>query len=217
MLPTQILGPRHAVPPTASRRVARGEGRVTSRTNPPPVTRRLLRPRQWGGLRREVCGQAFRHFPTAAHRGRIRRHGRGSGPGPTDYSSARRTGVGGRKGQRRRGVLLYAARGGNEERRMKTELKTAKETKETQRETGFRPHAPGRSAGFQPAVSPASSRQIVLMRERIRTSERLRRSLASRVGNPRHSRLEVCATVAVQRCAPFRVFRVFRGQPLFPS
>jgi len=38
------------------------------------------------------------------------------------------------------------------------------------------------SAGFQPAVSPTSSRQA------IRTSQRLR------IGNPRYSRLEVCAT-----------------------
>jgi len=43
-----------------------------------------------------------------------------------------------------------------------------------------------RSAGFQPAVSPTSSRQPI----------RTRRGSAGgqRVGNPRYSRLEVCAT-----------------------
>jgi len=46
------------------------------------------------------------------------------------------------------------------------------------------------SAGFQPAVSPTSSRQTV---------DDTRRSGISRgwrIGNPRHSRLEVCATIA---------------------
>jgi len=46
-----------------------------------------------------------------------------------------------------------------------------------------------RSAGFQPAVSPTSSRQTVGITQR------------QRVGNPRYGRLEVCATGAVSRCA----------------
>jgi hypothetical protein len=45
-----------------------------------------------------------------------------------------------------------------------------------------------RSAGFQPAVSPVSNRQAV------RNPKPVRLTHGSRIGNPRHSRLEVCAT-----------------------
>ena len=46
----------------------------------------------------------------------------------------------------------------------------------------------GRSAGFQPAVSPTSSRRVVRRRGRIKHFK------ACGLGNPRYSRLEVCAT-----------------------
>ncbi len=46
-----------------------------------------------------------------------------------------------------------------------------------------------RSAGFQPAVSPTSSRQTVGKTEVVWNGRALR------VGNPRYSRLEVCATM----------------------
>jgi multidrug efflux system outer membrane protein len=51
-----------------------------------------------------------------------------------------------------------------------------------------------RSAGFQPAVSPTSSRQTVEWQKDIGTSERLAGSPRRRIGNPRYSRLEVRAT-----------------------
>jgi len=51
-----------------------------------------------------------------------------------------------------------------------------------------------RSAGFQPAVSPTSSRQGVEGQKDIGTSERLAGSPRLRIGNPRYSRLEVRAT-----------------------
>ncbi|PWU09935.1 MAG: hypothetical protein C5B50_26425 [Verrucomicrobia bacterium] len=51
------------------------------------------------------------------------------------------------------------------------------------------------SAGFQPAVSPTSSRQTSL---RLRPASAFKRW---RVGNPRYSRLEACATMAVSRRA----------------
>jgi hypothetical protein len=47
----------------------------------------------------------------------------------------------------------------------------------------------GRSAGFQPAVSPNSIRQALPMKQRLR------------IGNSRYSRLEVCATLAGLRRA----------------
>ena len=50
-----------------------------------------------------------------------------------------------------------------------------------------------RSAGFQPAVSPTSSRQTVGKTEVVWNGRALR------VGNPRYSRLEVCATAACTR------------------
>jgi multidrug efflux system outer membrane protein len=52
-----------------------------------------------------------------------------------------------------------------------------------------------RSAGFQPAVSPTSSRQTVEGQKDVGTSECLAGSPRLRIGNPRHSRLEVCATL----------------------
>jgi len=48
-----------------------------------------------------------------------------------------------------------------------------------------------RSAGFQPAVSPTSSRQTVGETGSVGSSQHLR------IGNPRYSRLEVCATLAL--------------------
>jgi DMSO reductase family type II enzyme chaperone len=47
-----------------------------------------------------------------------------------------------------------------------------------------------RSAGFQPAVSPTSSRQAA------EASDAEENSDGTRIGNPRYSRLEVCATFA---------------------
>ena len=51
-----------------------------------------------------------------------------------------------------------------------------------------------RSAGFQPAVSPTSSRQTVEGQKAVGISERLAGSPRLRIGNPRYSRLEVRAT-----------------------
>jgi cbb3-type cytochrome oxidase maturation protein len=45
-----------------------------------------------------------------------------------------------------------------------------------------------RSAGFQPAVSPISNRQTAPSSEPPDSPD------AQRVGNPRHSRLEICST-----------------------
>ncbi|PWU09475.1 MAG: RND transporter [Verrucomicrobia bacterium] len=54
-----------------------------------------------------------------------------------------------------------------------------------------------RSAGFQPAVSPTSSRQACQQVRRASAFER------PRVGNPRYSRLEACATTSVSRCSRY--------------
>ncbi len=53
------------------------------------------------------------------------------------------------------------------------------------------------SAGFQPAVSPASSRQTPRLGGQFQTLQRVRLFRTGRIGNPRYSRLEVCATDAV--------------------
>jgi DMSO reductase family type II enzyme chaperone len=59
----------------------------------------------------------------------------------------------------------------------------------TQESLGFAWNvASARSTGFQPAVSPTSSRQGVNEVKSLENSEHLR------IGNPRYSRLEVCAT-----------------------
>jgi hypothetical protein len=47
------------------------------------------------------------------------------------------------------------------------------------------------SAGFQPAVSPTCSRQTLGESRDVQSSRRVR------IGNPRYSRLEVCATIAL--------------------
>jgi len=62
----------------------------------------------------------------------------------------------------------------------------------------MRRQLPKGSAGFQPAVSPTSSR--------LRAS---RLPHARPVGNPRYGRLEVCATVVPPRCAPANPSRAF--------
>jgi hypothetical protein len=68
------------------------------------------------------------------------------------------------------------------------------------------------SAGFQPAVSPTSSRQTV------RETSRIESSLGVRIGNPRYSRLEVCATIALLAVAAcFTPFRAHAADPLSPK
>jgi len=59
-----------------------------------------------------------------------------------------------------------------------------------------------RSAGFQPAVSPASSRPGGEYQHVVGISEHLPESSPQRIGNPRDSRLEVCATSPMESALP---------------
>jgi multidrug efflux system outer membrane protein len=59
-----------------------------------------------------------------------------------------------------------------------------------------------RSAGFQPAVSPASSRPDDECQPPVGISEHLAESSPQRIGNPRDSRLEVCATSPMESPLP---------------
>ncbi len=68
---------------------------------------------------------------------------------------------------------------------------------------------PRRSAGFQPAVSPTSSRQAPAKGKLDNIRAARRASYALRIGNPRYSRLEVRAT----KSAPLKTYiRPERGQ-----
>lgn len=67
----------------------------------------------------------------------------------------------------------------------------------------------GRSAGFQPAVSPTSSRQ------RTRETDNGGSSRRVRVGNPRADRLKVCATIWRRSVRVLMFCRLLVGRPVF--
>ena len=61
-----------------------------------------------------------------------------------------------------------------------------------------------RSADFQSAVSPASSRQTARSAGGTWNFTPLSGSHAQRIGNPRYSRLETCATMRASRLSQLR-------------